>query len=318
MFRENNSPGDWYDPGRRNGQENGSKAARGTPVVLWIALAVFFVTAVIGFLILRPKTAEGREKPYGGAKVKKQTVWENEYVSVTAEGIINASGDYYYCDALGLTVKNKSDQEIRLSCASLAVNGAALQPVLSAEADPGETAKAELVMDNYSFDDMKVKTPDSFTMELSLTDRSGTELSRSGILTVVTTRKGKGDSPDYKYPAKALHDESGISVGSEGFRPAGTTMRYGVCFHVDNSSGRTVRFTAKDIVLNDLPFDTEAEAFFQDGSRGVCYAWTDFRELEEIDKKRPLFPITRVSGTCAVYDAESGEKLTEFPFKYEK
>ena len=305
------------DPGQHSGRKSGKKPREGKPLVLFICLGVLAAAALFVYFVLKPEFG-GREKPYGGAKLKKQKIWDNELLTVTAEGIDDASGEYYYCDAVGLTVSNRSGGPLTLSCLSMAVNGASVQPVLSEEIPPGETVKAELVMDNYSLDDMMVKTVDTITMEFTAADPAGNVLARSGILSAATTKKGKGDQPEHKYEAQPLFEEGGVSVGSEGFRPVGTTMRYGVCFHVDNESGGAVRFLARDIVLNDLPYDTKAEGCFQSGTLGVCYARTDFAELEKIDKERPLFPITAVSGICELYSAESGEKLAEFPFEYRK
>ena len=214
---------------------------KGLPVVPLIALLVFAAISIVIFLILGPEFGNSDSKPYGGAKVKKQTVRDNDLLTVTAEGLDRASGEYYYCDALGLTIRNKAGQPLSVRCSSMTVNGAAVQPVLRAEIPAGETVQAELVMDHFSRDDMRIRTIAAITMELEASAAGSTDVVRSGILTVETTKKGKGEVPGFKYEAQPLYEANGIRVGTEGFRTIGTTMAYGGCFHVENGSGETIR-----------------------------------------------------------------------------
>ena len=66
---------------------------KGLPVVPLIALLVFAAISIVIFLILGPEFGNSDSKPYGGAKVKKQTVWDNDLLTVTAEGLDRASGE---------------------------------------------------------------------------------------------------------------------------------------------------------------------------------------------------------------------------------
>ncbi|MBQ7534934.1 MAG: zinc ribbon domain-containing protein [Stomatobaculum sp.] len=292
---------------------------KGFPIVALISLIVVAVVALFVYMILKPEFKGDSDKRYGGAKVKKQKIWDTDLLTVTAEGIDRASGEYYYCDAIGLTIQNKSGSPISVDCISLTVNGAAMQPVLKAKAAPGETVKAELVMDNYTLDDMAIRTISDFTMELAASDPAGGgELARSGVLTVETTKKGKGDTPGFKYEARPIYEEKGIRIGTNGFRTVGTTMRYGVCFNVENNSGETIRVVARDIVLNDLPHGDTTEASFQTGAPGVFYVKADFEELEKIDKERDFFPVTKITGNCDIFSAADGRKIASFPFEYQK
>ena len=295
------------------------KRSGGLPVVPLIALLVFAVMGLIGWLILGPEFSHGdSSKPYGGAKVKKQTVWSDDLLTVTAEGLDRASGEYYYCDALGLTIQNKSGQPLSVRCTSMTVNGAAVQPVLRAEIPAGETVRTELVMDNFSRDDMMIRTIGTITMELEASMAGSSDAVRSGILTVETTKKNKADVPGFKYEAKPIYEENGIRVGTDGFRTVGTTMAYGVCFHVENSTGETIRVEVQDVVLNDLPHGEPAEASFQPGTSGVFYVKADFSALEKIDKERDFFPVTAVTGTCSIFSGADGRKIASFPFEFKK
>ena len=296
----------------------GGTEKKGLPVVPLILLLVFAVMGVIGFLILGPEFSGGDSKPYGGAKVKKQTVWNNDVLTVTAEGLDRASGEYYYCGALGLTIQNRSGQPLSVRCISMAVNGAAVQPVLRAEIPAGQTVKTELVMDNFSLDDMRIRTIGTIMMELEASAAEGKEAVRSGILTVETTKKNKADMPGFKYEAKPLYEENGIRVGTEGFRNVGTTMAYGVCFHVENSTGETVRVEVQDMALNELPHGEPAEASFQPGTSGVFYVRADFSALEKIDRERDFFPVRTVTGTCSIFSEADGRKIASFPFEFRK
>ena len=283
-----------------------------------IALLVFAAISIVIFLILGPEFDHSDSKPYGGAKVKKQTVWDNDLLTVTAAGLDRASGEYYYCDALGLTIRNKSGQPLSVRCSSMTVNGAAVQPVLRAEIPAGETAQAELVMDHFSLDDMRIRTIAAITMELEASAAGSTDTVRSGILTVETTKKGKGEVPGFKYEAQPLYEANGIRVGTEGFRTIGTTMAYGVCFHVENGSGETIRVEVRDVVLNDLPHGEPAAASFQPGTSGVFYVRADFSALEKIDKERDFFPVRTVTGTCSIFSEADGRKIASFPFEFKK
>ena len=291
---------------------------KGFPVVPLIALLVFAAISIVIFLILGPEFDHSDSKPYGGAKVKKQTVWDNDLLTVTAEGLDRASGEYYYCDALGLTIRNKSGQPISVRCGSMTVNGAAVQPVLRTEIPAGDTVKTELVMDHFSRDDMRIRTIAAITMELEASPAGSTDVVRSGILSVETTKKGKGEVPGFKYEAQPLYEANGIRVGTEGFRTIGTTMAYGVCFHVENGSGETIRVEVRDVVLNDLPHGEPAAASFQPGTAGVFYVRADFSALEKIDKERDFFPVRTVTGTCSIFSGADGRKIASFPFEFKK
>ena len=79
----------------------------------------------------------------------------------------------------------------------------------------------------------------------------------------------------------------------------------------------------RDFVLNDLPYETSAEGTFQPGTVGVIYAYTDFEEMKKVDdalmkEKKAFFPVTRVTGTCDIYDADGTELLASFPFEWTK
>ncbi len=303
-------------PGKKSGKQ-------GPPVVLFIFLGLAAILAAVIFALTRPEPGSEQKKRFGGAKIKKQTIWENEYVKVDALKLDEADTDIG--SALHLSVENRSDQEIVLGCLSMAVNGGAVQKrkEFEIQAEPGKSTKGEIILDYYSCDDMQIRTFGDISVELEAADAAGNVLARSGILTLETDKAGEGDTPAYKRQAQLLQEEQGVVISSEGFREIGTSIAYGINFHVENQSSETVRVVMRDIVLNDLPYDTGAEGTFQPGTIGVVYAYTDFNDLKAVDdermkEKKSFFPVTQVTGTCDIYSADSSAQIASFPFTWKK
>ena len=316
---------DNYPGGNQYAPPGGSRPKRkdGPPIVIFIFLGLIAALAAAVFVLFRPEPGSGRTERFGGAKIKKQTIWDNGAVKVEALKLDEAETDLG--SALQLSVTNQSDREIGLRCLSMAVNGGAVQQrkEFRIKAAPGETAKGEIILDYYSCDDMQIVTFGEIALELETVDAAGTVTDRSGILKLETSKAGKGDPPVYKRSAKEIGKAQGIAAGSEGFREMGTSIAYGVNFHVENQSPETRRVVMRDFVLNDLPYETSAEGTFQPGTIGVIYAYTDFEELKKVDdalmkEKKAFFPVTRVTGTCDVYDADGKELLASFPFEWTK
>lgn len=316
------------DHGQNNGNPyappGGSRPGRnGPPVVIFIFLGMVCALVAAVFLLFRPEPGSGKTERFGGAKIKKQTIWDNGSVKVEALKLGEAETDLG--SALQLSVTNQSDREIGLRCLSMAVNGGAVQQrkAFEIKTAPGASAKGEIILDYYSCDDMQIVTFGEIALELETVDAAGTVTDRSGILKLETSKAGKGDPPVYKYSAKEIGKAQEVIIGSEGFRTMGTSIAYGVSFHVENQASETMRVVMRDFVLNDLPYDTAAEGTFQPGTIGVIYAYTDFEELKKVDdarmkEKKDFFPVTRVTGTCDIYDADGTELLGSFPFEWTK
>lgn len=313
-----------------NVQAQGRKAkssGKGGLVALWIILVlIVFICATGGiayWLLIGKDMDSGNEKLYGGAKIKKQEIWNEDGLKVEAtgfyidEGIGELTGGYRMENGIKLEIDNGTGKDLTLSCVSLAVNGAAVQGYLDAHVGPGEKGKAILKMDNFSLYNMQISTVGEIKAELSAKD-SGTEVYNSGIIRIVTNKNGAYDVPDYRYGGNPVFSESGISVKTMGYTEVpGLAINYAVIFQVENSTGRSVRLDFTDLNLNGRSFDYTGSAVIQAGTKGTMYVSAPFDDLNEIEKREGnFFPVTEITGTCDIYDANTGELISSIPYSY--
>ena len=77
---------DNYPGGNQYAPPGGSRPKRkdGPPIVIFIFLGLIAALAAAVFVLFRPEPGSGRTERFGGAKIKKQTIWDNGSVKVEA------------------------------------------------------------------------------------------------------------------------------------------------------------------------------------------------------------------------------------------
>ncbi len=281
--------------------------------------AAVLICAIIGVIVYFVEYSD-RPNAYNGAKVKSQTIWEKGGLSVKATKLTDSR---VLRDALILKVKNGTGQDLKIRAVSVAVNGLYVPSELEQTVPDGKTEELGLEMDIRSFytEDFGIKTPGIFTLELQALDpSSGEERYRSGLLTVKTTKadlKQNASFTGYFDEFTDLIDEGGIKVGTFGY----LLDPIGPCFGIENNTDRTVRVTIRTETISGVEMRKDDHyytgiAVIQPGAKGACLTPAYFEELKEMDAKTPIFPVTKFTGSCAVYDAYDGTILWEKPFEY--
>lgn len=313
-----------------NAQAQGGKtkkSSKGGFIALWIILGLIVFICVTGgiayWLLIGRDMASGDEKPYGGAKIKKQEIWNVDGLKVEAtgfyidEGMGELTGGYRMDNGIKLDIDNGTGKDLTLNCVSLAVNGAAVQGYLDARIGAGEKGKAILKMDNFSLYNMQINTVGEITAELSARD-SGTEVYNSGIIRIVTNKSGVSDVPDFRYGGNPVFSDGGISVKTMGYTEVpGLPLSYAVIFQAENSTGSSVRLDFTEINLNGRSFDYTGSAVIQAGTKGTLYVTVPFDDLYEIEKREgDFFPVTEITGNCDISDANTGKLISSIPYSY--
>ncbi len=309
-------------------EEKGLKAlgrTMGHMAKLWFlcAIGAIAICAVIGIIVWRVEYADG-PKPFDGAKVKAQTIWDTNGLSVEVTKLVSPDADPDY---LALKVNNNTGRDLTIRSVSCAINGGSVASSLEQKAENGKatTMKFEMDLHHVDVDHLGIKTPGTLTLELQALDpASWEEVLRSGVLTVNTTKKEEAPPSSFDYFGKKQHlfDREGISVSSFGYVAAVNAP----CIGIENASDRSVRVEMRVDRINDREFRQRDKYYngstvVQQGAIGVCYAPADFTELQLMDAEGDFeygnfFPVTSFSGSCTIYDACDGSKIDEIPFDY--
>jgi hypothetical protein len=146
----------------------------------------------------------------GGAKIRSQAIWSADGLTVTASEIGRYVERSWNRDAVYLRVKNDGSSPMLLRCTALLVNGAAVQPELLLDAQPGATTDGRLLFDRSSLYDMQIIHVGEISLELAAFDAaSGTETARSGRITLKTNKAKKAETPSFMYKTEALVTRTG-------------------------------------------------------------------------------------------------------------
>ncbi|MBR5116777.1 MAG: zinc-ribbon domain-containing protein [Lachnospiraceae bacterium] len=285
------------------------------------AIAAIAICAVIGLIVWKVEYSDG-PKPFNGAKIKAQTIWQENGLSVDATKLVDPDIDR---DALVLKVKNETGRDLNIKAVSLAVNGTSVPAYLEQTAPNGKTQEMKLEMDDYLADYLGVDTPSVLSLELQALDpSSGEEVFRSDIIIVNTSITDPPQKPSYTgYFSKfsELFDIGGLKIGSFGY----LADPIGPGFTVDNPTGSSVRveFTVTEISGREVkPRDNyyRKSAVIQAGTIGACFVHSNFEELKMMDGdgNGDVFPVTQMVGSIAVYDAYDGTLIKEQTFTYDE
>ncbi|MBR4719319.1 MAG: zinc-ribbon domain-containing protein [Lachnospiraceae bacterium] len=319
---------EWLNGNMR--REPAKPTGKGGYTALWIVLGLILGLLILGgvaFWLLIGRNMDGSDgKAYGGTKIKKQIIWEKDGIEVSATGLYiddgmgEMYGGYRMEDGIELSIINGTDKDLIINCVSLAVDGASVQGMLDARLPAGQKGKAILKMDNFSLYNMQLDTLGAVTAELSVKDaNTGKELYNPGIICIKTDKDAS--VPDYRYgDGKGLFDESGVSVSTKGYDEVpGLPLTFAVMYQVKNSSGRSVRLDFEDMKLNGRSFEYKGSAVFQTGTKGMCYVSAPFDDLNAIEKSEgDFFPVSEITGTCNITDANTGELIVSVPYSYKK
>ncbi len=304
-------------------EENGFQAlgrTMGYMAKFWFlcAVAAIAICAVIGVIVWLVESKDD-PKPFNGAMVKAQTVWDASGLHVESAKLVDPDFGY---DALVLKVKNETGRDLTIRAISLAINGASDYAYLEQTAPNGKTQEMNLGMDYYH-KYLGVETPGTLTFELQALDPSGgEEVLRSGILTVRTTMAENVQNASFKgYFDKYtdLFEESGIRVGTFGY----LADPIGPGFGFDNTTGKPIRVTVeiksisgREMIARDKYYINSA--VIQQGAIGTCFVRSDFEQLKrmDVDGNGDVFPVKKMTGIVTIENAYDGSLIAEVPFDY--
>ena len=292
-------------------EQKAGKGKRKFPLALLMGLGMIVLVAAIFAIVFFPMFDNSEDKPFGGAKIKKQEIWAADGLSLTAEELAASGGDYRPQLAVSLSIKNDTQQDLRLVCEGLAVNGAAMQSDFTAELPKGTSTGALLRLDDRVLYDMGIRTVGSIRMEFAAYEpASGKLLYRSGPLTLTTTKAKKADVPKSPYSINRFYEQDGIMLASTSLYPAYTDKSSAVGFYVENNTDRDIAVTPKDTAVDGKAYPKDGSFVFPAGTRGTFYLELAWDELEDV------LPMEKLTGSFMVADRETGAPVAEAPFEF--
>ena len=303
------------------------KERKGPMTALWMGLGLILVVAVIMVFAYRAIfPADDSRDPMGGAKIRSQEIWSADGLTVTASEIGKYVERSWDRDAVYLKVKNDGSSPKLLRCTALSVNGAAVQPELMLEAQPGAVTDGKLFFDRSSLYDMQIIHVGEIGLELAVFDpSSGAETARSGLITLKTNKAKKAELPRFMYKSDMLYDAAGVGIGAADLSVAFTESSSAVRFYVENTSGTDIRVVPADIKVNGKAYEVKrknadgsvydtrgvGEGYtFPAGTKGSFYYELEWEPLEDV------LPLDNVTGTFKILDNKNGQSIAEAPFEY--
>jgi len=296
-------------------------------IALWLGLGFLAVAAVIFYIayhVIFP--SDDSDKPFGGAKVKKQEIWAADGLKVSAEELGMVSSRSWDREAVYLKVQNSGSSEKVLRCTALSVNGVAVQPELAAEIPAGQTVTVPVLLDRSSLYYMQVYTVGTISMELAAFDpASMSQTARSGMITLQTNKVKKADTPQCLLDTDIFYDAGGIRIGTAELSVAYSQSSSAMRFYVENDSSEDVQIIPKEVRVNGKPYEVArknadgsvyddrgvGEGYvFPAGTKGTFYYELEWEPLDDV------LPLDNVTGVCRIYDNGSGELLEEAEFTY--
>ena len=303
------------------------KEKKGPMTALWMGLGLILVVAVIMVFAYRAIfPADDSRDPMGGAKIKSQEIWSADGLTVTASEIGKYVERSWDRDAVYLKVKNDGSSPKVLRCTALSVNGAAVQPELLLEAQPGAATDGKLLFDRMSLYDMQIIHVGEISLELAAYDPvSGSETARSGRITLKTNKAKKAETPSFMYKTEALCDTNGIRISAADLSVAYSDASSALRLYVENTSGTDIRVVPADIKVNGKTYEVKRKN--ADGSvydtRGVGEGYTfpaatngSFYYELEWEPLEDVLPLDNVTGTFKILDNKNGQSIAEEPFEY--
>ena len=296
-----------------NRQNYGVKAKSGPkfPLALLLGLGMIVFVAAVFAVVFRSYFDDSDMKPFGGAKVKEQKVWQTDGLTVTATELGYLDGGRMEQPALFLKVNNGTSQDLVLRCDTPVVNGTAMHTVLEAEAPAGGGIDTALPLDRRSLYDLQIRTVGEIVMKLTACEKSsGNAVYTSGPLTVRTTKAKKADEPRYPYSTDVFYEKDGISLATTSLYPAYSDTSGAVGFYVVNDTDRDILVRQKEAAVNGTPYQRDGSFVFPAGTKGTFYLELVLAELEAV------LPMEELTGTVELSDVESGGKIAEAEFRF--
>ena len=294
-------------------QNNGAnvKPKSKLPVALILGLGMIVFVAVVFAVVFHSMFDDSDMKPFGGAKVKEQKIWETDGLIVSATELGYMDGDRKEQPALFLKINNGTSQDLVLRCDALSVNNTAMHTALAAEAAAGSVVDTALPLDRRSLYDLQIRTVGEIVAKLSACEKgSGNVLYSSGPLTIKTSKSKKSDEPKYPYSVNTFYEKDGIKLATTSLFPAYTDASSAVGFYVKNSTDRDILIRQKEAAVNGTPYQRAGSFVFPAGTEGTFYLELDWAELEAV------LPMKELTGSVEICYAEDGGKITEANFSF--
>lgn len=296
---------------RKYFEEKARKGKRHFPLALMMGLGMIVLVAAIFAIVFYPMFDNSEDKPFGGAKIKKQEIWSDNGLIVTAEELGTVAGKNRAQEVVYLTINNGTPQELTLRCEGLAVNGAAVQSAFAETVPSGNSVRAALPLDYRALYDMRIRTVGEIRMQLAAYDTaSGKKAAASGPLTLTTSKAKKADPPSYMYSTDGFYAKDGITLALTSLYPAYTDESGAVGFYVENNTDRDVLVAPKDTAVDGFPYLKDESYVFPAGTKGTFYLELVLAELEDV------LPMEKLTGTMVVSDRESGTQIAGAPFEF--
>ena len=279
------------------------------PIGLYMGIAVLLViVAAALFLVLWNAQAND---PLHGAKLKRQTIWEANGLRVDATGL--RYDDYNaFPYRIELEISNQSGRALTVQCDAAAVNGYAVDQLMSVDIPAGGSVTDALSISERSMWRAGIEMIGTVDMILSAsdTDTHGNGF-RSDVLTFQTNKKVS--QKDQSVRGEVLCDQNGIRLSYVTYYPQYDDDNQALEFYVENKTGRTLAFRDGTTSAGGVEItDTWLSEIMTPDSKGYFCLQVNRNELDAAGQ----LPMRDVTTVFVFYNLGTEETLFELPVSF--
>lgn len=257
------------------------------PVFLFMVLAVLVAAGCAVGYFMRQNALEN--DPLHGAKLKQQTVWETDGLSVTVTGLRYDESDYEYPYRVDLAVSGGGVSD----CAA-AVNGLAVDTRITAA---GVALSRRSVYQRIGFDRFA---------EIDLVLRDSAAGRCSDVIRLQTGIKKPEAHLDTR--GQELYGADGVSVYYKTIYPMYRETGPGLEFYVENRTADTLVLRAADIAVDGVLVSGRMGTAFPPGTVGYAVLELDTAELEQ----KGVLPMRAVTAELSLSEFATGQTAITF------
>ena len=268
--------------------------------LVFIALVLIFISGAA--IAIRSYTV--KRGPLHGAKIKKQVIWDNQDLKVTAKGLGYEKKDYQPPRYLTVEASNSGASDKTLTVETVAINGIMVEPDFELKVPAGSKSEKELIFTGMEFDTLAALS-EIYTISLILKD--GNTL--SDIITLQTNLK---EQPIYISTGEddPVYEGDGYLVNYTSLYPSFSNFGPALEFYVENNTDKYVRIKSGGVLVNGSEADSRG---FDEGilphSCGYVRLALSLEQMERDD----LLPLKNVQTEFEIYDPAGGGRLQSIP-----
>ena len=279
------------------------------PIVLYMGLAVLLViaAAVVSLVLWNARA----NNPLHGAKLKRQTIWEENGLRVEATGLRYEEYSAYPYQ-IELKISNQSGRALTVQCDAATVNGYAVDRVMSIDIPAGGSVTDALSISERSMRRAGIEVIGTVDLILSAFDSDTYDNGfRSDVLTFQTNKKVSQESQSVR--GEVLSDQNGIKLSYVTYYPQYDDDHQALEFYIENNTGAPLAFHERATAAGGVEInDTWLSEIMTPDSRGYVCLQVNRNELDAAGQ----LPMRDMTTVFVFYDLDTEETLFELPVSF--